>query len=491
MRTPSIVVDEKQYTRKLYLSLLKSQIFNSDKGNVKSSQENCQNGCRSKKKQKHINFLSKTNGDIKFEKFDCMSPICTPSTYSTVNYRPHTIGDISKKLDFSHCTNLSKVHDYDKLSLDKFDFQSSENSKPSFKKLINFDIEENEYAKNFLRQKKIPKSPYKVLDAPNLKDDFYLHLLDWSSTDFLAVGLDKSLFIWEGKSSSVKLLTSLEDEHITSVCWLKNGNSLLVGSNTGKIYLWDVEKKSCVTTYHHHSERVGIISKMNTNENMFSSGSQDRSIFNYDIRVDSSEDPSIKYTGHTQEICGLKWSLDDRKLASGGNDNKLIIWSLNKSQPEKKFSSHTSAVKAIDWSPHKFGTLLTGGGTQDRTLKIWNTNTLKLVESIDTSSQVCNIGFSRNSHEFVTTHGYSDNLILVWDSDKMDVKATLKGHKDRVIYLSIGPDSQKIVTGAGDESIRFWDVFIPTKSNTLCESSQYNINKGNNSSNELNDLRIR
>ena len=41
----------------------------------------------------------------------------------------------------------------------------------------------------------------------------------------------------------------------------------------------------------------------------------------------------------------------------------------------------------------------------------------------------------------------------------MDVKATLKGHKDRVIYMSLGPDSRRVVTGAGDETIRFWEVF--------------------------------
>ena len=62
IRTPSIIVDEKQYTKKLYLSLLKTQIFNSEKVTVKNLQENCQNSCLSKKKQKHAEILSKTNG---------------------------------------------------------------------------------------------------------------------------------------------------------------------------------------------------------------------------------------------------------------------------------------------------------------------------------------------------------------------------------------------------------------------------------------------
>ena len=138
---------------------------------------------------------------------------------------------------------------------------------------------------------------------------------------------------------------------------------------------------------------------------------------------------------------------------------------MKKPTYEKKFSSHQSAVKAIGWSYHKFGLLASGGGTQDRTIKLWNTNEMKLIESIDTSSQVCNLTFSKITNEFVTTHGYSENLILVWDFEKMEVIATLKGHRDRVIYLATSPDGSKIVTGAGDETIRFWEVFKPNQKN--------------------------
>jgi cell division cycle 20-like protein 1 (cofactor of APC complex) len=77
----------------------------------------------------------------------------------------------------------------------------------------------------------------------------------------------------------------------------------------------------------------------------------------------------------------------------------------------------------------------------------------------------------------VTSHGYSDNLVLLWDCEKMDVKAALKGHKDRVIYLSVGPDGRKVVTGAGDETLRFWDIFTPEipENEESSKLKQYNI----------------
>jgi cell division cycle 20-like protein 1, cofactor of APC complex len=43
--------------------------------------------------------------------------------------------------------------------------------------------------------------------------------------------------------------------------------------------------------------------------------------------------------------------------------------------------------------------------------------------------------------------------------------ATLTGHSLRVLYLAMSPDSETIVTGAGDETLRFWNVFPKIKSN--------------------------
>ncbi len=39
-----------------------------------------------------------------------------------------------------------------------------------------------------------------------------------------------------------------------------------------------------------------------------------------------------------------------------------------------KFSDHKAAVKALAWSPHSHNTLITGGGTTDKTIKFWNVN---------------------------------------------------------------------------------------------------------------------
>lgn len=41
--------------------------------------------------------------------------------------------------------------------------------------------------------------------------------------------------------------------------------------------------------------------------------------------------------------------------------------------------------------------------------------------------------------------------------------AVLTGHTCRVLYLAMSPDGQTLVTGAGDETLRFWKVFPQKK----------------------------
>jgi len=38
--------------------------------------------------------------------------------------------------------------------------------------------------------------PEKILDAPDIKDDYYLNLMDWGDNGILSVALNQSLYLW-------------------------------------------------------------------------------------------------------------------------------------------------------------------------------------------------------------------------------------------------------------------------------------------------------
>jgi cell division cycle 20-like protein 1 (cofactor of APC complex) len=324
--------------------------------------------------------------------------------------------------------------------------------------------------------RKIPKAPFKILDAPDLQDDFYLNLLDWSSQNILAVGLGSSVYLWNASSSQVTRLHDFtnEQDEVASVAWSDKGHILGIGTKRGSVQLWDVEAERHMRTMSGHTSRAGALA---WNVDSLVSGSRDRRIFYRDTR---SQEMFIScLLAHTQEVCGLKWAPDRQHFASGGNDNKLYIWNSGHisagvaCQPERKYTEHVAAVKAIAWSPHQHGLLVSGGGTTDRCIRFWNTLTghQQSLHCIDTNSQVCNLAWSKNANEIISTHGYSQNLIVLWKYPSMFQMAKLTGHSTRVLYLAVSPDGESIVTGAGDETLRFWDVFSKARSHQHMNSA--------------------
>lgn len=55
----------------------------------------------------------------------------------------------------------------------------------------------------------IPTQPERILDAPEIKNDYYLQLLDWNSNNLLAVALDKDLYLWNASNGTINRLVEL------------------------------------------------------------------------------------------------------------------------------------------------------------------------------------------------------------------------------------------------------------------------------------------
>lgn len=145
---------------------------------------------------------------------------------------------------------------------------------------------------------------------------------------------------------------------------------------------------------------------------------------------------------------------------------------------------HSAAVKAIDWSTRQRGILASGGGTADRKIKLWNVNKQSLINEIDTGSQICTIKFSKKENELITTHGFSQNEISVWNSPSLRKVKSLYGHNQRVLFQSMSPNGDYVVTGAGDETLRFWDL-------NYKKNFKFNMNEENLDLKNMNSYKFR
>lgn len=63
---------------------------------------------------------------------------------------------------------------------------------------------QNKFVNNTQKpSRQIPNAPEKILDAPEIMDDYYLNLLDWSSSNLLAVALKQSVYLWNASDQSI------------------------------------------------------------------------------------------------------------------------------------------------------------------------------------------------------------------------------------------------------------------------------------------------
>nr|XP_033771174.1 cell division cycle protein 20 homolog [Geotrypetes seraphini] len=306
----------------------------------------------------------------------------------------------------------------------------------------------------------IPSMPDRILDAPEIRNDYYLNLIDWSSLNYLAVALEDAVYLWNSSSGDIVLLLQMEqpEEYISSVSWIKEGNYLAVGTSNAEVQLWDVQQQKRLRNMISHSSRVGALS---WNNHILSSGSRTGHIHHHDVRIAQHHVATLQ--GHTQEVCGLEWSPDGRYLASGANDNLVNIWPSAQGDgelsPIQTFTQHQGAVKAVAWCPWQLNVLATGGGTSDRHIRIWNVCSGTCLNSVDTQSQVCSILWSTNYKELISGHGFAQNQLVIWKYPTMAKVTELKGHTSRILNLAMSPDGSTVVSAAADETLRIWKCF--------------------------------
>ncbi|KAK6089303.1 hypothetical protein P3W45_001711 [Vairimorpha bombi] len=306
---------------------------------------------------------------------------------------------------------------------------------------------------------------YREIKTKSLADDFYSNLIDWHN-DKVYFAIDDQVFSHNFHTSQTSHVQTVSDSCITSVKGINN--KIVVGTSSGYLHVIDIIKGQS-TKYSYHKSRIGVLRSDNFN---ILTGSRDKRIKIIDIR---SSKISSTILQHTQEVCGMDLSINNRHLVTGGNDNKLYIFDYRKlAIPLKKCTQHKAAIKAISWSPTSSNLFVSGGGTADKTVKLWDTNLINnsssridmdniikegspLIKSIEYGSQICNIKWLKNN-QILSTHGYSKDDIRLCDSYTFNCHKQYLGHKNRVIHFSISKDEKYFVTGSSDCSIKFWEI---------------------------------
>jgi WD40 repeat protein len=182
-----------------------------------------------------------------------------------------------------------------------------------------------------------------------------------------------------------------------------------------------------------------------------------------DTMVSGSFDNTIRIwkisTGETLKVIPLSlyvyavrvFSIEYKQIACGLNSNNLQIYNYETGVLARTFIGHTSTVRSIEM----LSELFMASGSNDQRVIIWDlfSYSIRYTLTGHSSSVGCIKSFSSN----LMASGDFNGLIIVWLTGERIFNLT--GHTDSLYSNSLDLyDDQTLISGSYDKTAKFWNI---------------------------------
>ncbi|GAB2269741.1 autophagy protein 16, interacts with Atg12p-Atg5p [Dionaea muscipula] len=141
---------------------------------------------------------------------------------------------------------------------------------------------------------------------------------------------------------------------------------------------------------------------------------------------------------------------------------------------KRRIPAHDGGCASILFE-YNSGKLVTGG--QDRTVKMWDTNTGSLNHTLHGClGSVLDLAITHDNKTVIAAS--SSNNLYVWDVISGRIRHTLTGHTDKACAVDVSKvSSRHVVSAAHDRTIKAWDlqkgyctntIIFPSNCNSIC-----------------------
>lgn len=187
-------------------------------------------------------------------------------------------------------------------------------------------------------------------------------------------GADGSIRLWNVASGGLPVLLAAHTDEVTALAFDPSGRWLFSGSRDKSIRRWDLRADYASDIVGAHDDWVREIAL--SPAGILASASKDMSIRLWDIassmptatESEIHRQPKRRWKAHAGGVDALAFSLDDALLISGGRDNCLRIWEAATGRELAALTEHRRPVLTLDL--HPAGGLLASGGGDNRVI-LW------------------------------------------------------------------------------------------------------------------------
>ena len=250
--------------------------------------------------------------------------------------------------------------------------------------------------------------------------------------------------------ATAQLKATLEGhtDHVWSVAFSPDGNTLASGSWDRTVRLWEVETEQLLHTLTGHTDTVHSVA-FSLDGDTLASGSWDGTIRLWNPNTGGHQKTLTDDMGGVGSVV---FSPDGKMLASSSVDQTVRLWNTTTWQVERIFTGHTATVDVVAFSPD--GGIL-ASGSRDKTIRLWNPNNGKHIRTLTGhTSDVLRMVFSPDGGTLAS--GGLDGTIRLWNPHTGQQKITLAGQTGWVNAVAFSPDGGTLAIG--NRGISLWDT---------------------------------
>ena len=120
-------------------------------------------------------------------------------------------------------------------------------------------------------------------------------------------------------------------------------------------------------------------------------------------------------------------------------------------------SEEPDYVQAIAFSPDS-STLASGGYSPNHAIRLWDTDTGKLLDTLEGGEEILALTFSPDGTMLASSGGWPDYPIQLWSLTHRQLQDTLFEHTRWTFALTFSADGKTLISGSEDHTVRLWDV---------------------------------
>jgi len=238
-------------------------------------------------------------------------------------------------------------------------------------------------------------------------------------------------------------------ESVLGLTFSPDAARLATLAQDGQIHFWNVQDGRLIRTL---NEPV-----RGTRQIVFQPDGARFAVCGYDRNVRIYDSATYKLIAalptHDSNNETVAYSADGTLLAVGGRTGVVRIWRTSDNKQLTDIEGDGRRIRSIAFSPD--GSQLASGG-EGPFIMLWNPQNGKLIRIFsERPGKTFSLEFCGND---VLASGESDNMVRLWNTATGQQIATLSGHTGTISTMTYESNTQRLVTGSFDASVRFWTL---------------------------------